>query len=112
MLCENFVKEFGPEVLDTTLACTGRHSRAIGSLAIGKEALWHNDDEKLAFALLEILDFECNKYGDYGLISDRDIRIFLWRNRDLVKRLEIPPPSYIGAVIGCFSFLLGEEEPE
>jgi len=103
MMCDvldGFETTFGAEALAHTLANAGRHSQ---ELVPGLEG------DKLLFALLEILDFECCKYGDaYPTLTEDAIRTFVLCHRQ--KVLALPsPPSYLGVLTGSFSFLCEDE---
>jgi hypothetical protein len=65
--------------------------------------------ERLAFALLEAIDFNCWEYGDApddGMTIE-DAKQWLYKNKELANRC--PPPSFLGLIGSKFDFLNAEE---
>jgi len=100
-IVEDFRKQFGETVLLEVLKHAGLHS---GQLVP------QGQDEKLVFALLEILDFQCYKYEELpeGLTRE-NIEQFLLKHREEVLNMKIPPPSFLGVLAGAFDFLVKRE---
>lgn len=69
-----------------------------------------DESAKVAFRLLEMIDFQCFKYGDNQGIEEDTARDILVRNRDEVLKMDMPPTSFIGLMAGAFSFLTDKEE--
>ena len=67
------------------------------------------ESEKVAFRLLEILDWKCYEYGDSHGLDEKQVMSILHRNRHEILQMRIPPPSYIGLFAGRFGFLSKEE---
>lgn len=64
------------------------------------------EDERLVFALLEAIDFECWKYGDGPTSPSLDeAKAWLRENWPIIKEMSFPPPSFMGLFGGSFSFL-------
>ncbi len=95
-LLQDFENKWGEEEAEEIINRAGLHS---------KNAPKEGDTERLVFGLLEILDFECNKYEDFSGISDDEIKAFLLDHKAEVLALDIEPSSYIGLMCGIFSFL-------
>ena len=86
----------------------------------GHHAKWFNpdvrtgetDEEKLIFALLEMLDFECYDYPScpaQPTPSKEEIKQFLLDHREAVASAKISPPTMLGMLAGTFDFLEEEE---
>ena len=86
----------------------------------GHHAKWFNpdvrtgetDEEKLIFALLEMLDFECYDYPScpaQPTPSKEEIKQFLLNHREAVASAKIDLPTMLGTLAGTFDFLEEEE---
>ena len=99
-VCEDFATQFDDETLATTLAAAGRHSL---------NGVPEDTDDRLLFALLEMLDYECCKYGDApATLTTEGIQSFLLRHKERVGKLP-EPPSYLGLCCGVCDFLAPNE---
>ena len=96
-ILDDFEKTYGKECLEKTLDHAGEHSTEPPPV---------DEEKRLVFALLEILDFDCCDYGCYTELSPEEIKKFLLKHKKAVLEMEIPPPSALGAMLGVFSFLL------
>ena len=67
----------------------------------------YSPDEKLVFAVLEGIDFQCWKYGDAPEdgTTEEIAKTWLKENKSLVSAMKIEPPSYLGAFAGVLDFL-------
>ena len=74
------------------------------------EAQPNDECAKVAFRLLEMIDFQCFQYGDNQGIDEEEAKAFLVRNRDEELEMEMPPTSYMGLMAGVFNFL--REDPQ
>ena len=101
-LLKDFRETYSEDTLGQTLERAGLHGNGLGTPPPYKKR------ERLAYALLEVLDFECNKYGDYGLVTDEQIKEILLRNRKEVTAMKEITPSYMGLMCGVFNFLTEE----
>ena len=103
------IKRFGEEKVNKWISMAGHHARKFNpEVRVGE-----TPEERLIFALLEILDFECYKFKDapcYPGVSKEQIEQFLLDHRQEVKNAEIDPPSYLGLLCGVFDFLFKKEE--
>ena len=95
-LVGDFKKQFGKETYETILKNVGHHS---GS------KIPETKKGKLAFGLLEIVDWQCCKYGDSPIEREKDIKNFLIRHKKELGNIKMEPPSYIGLLGGAYSFL-------
>ena len=69
------------------------------------------EDERLVFAVLEALDFECWKYGDApDGITVEQAKQWLVDNKETIRNMSIEPPSYLGAMCGVYDFLNAPKE--
>ena len=96
MVTEDFKEQFGGQVLEDTIARAGTHS---------ENAPTGGDAERLAFALLEILDFQCCKFGDYAALTDEQVRQFLIEHAAEIRKMPFKPPSFWGLFAGVYDFL-------
>lgn len=106
-LVDDFKRRYGEEIYRKTIERAGIHSSVVGSLAAG-EKLPDDEESRLVFALLEILDYECCKCDCYPYLTEEEIKKFLLDHRDEVLKLRIPPPSYLGVLVGVYNFLFEE----
>jgi len=61
-------------------------------------------EQRLYYGLLEILDFECCKYGDEPEgVTEEDIKQFLLEHKQYINAEALP--SFMGLVAGTFNFL-------
>lgn len=97
-LLEDFISKYGNDLCEIIIERAGIHNSLGSNAPSGKT-------ERLAFGLLEIIDFECNKYGDFEGINDEEIKSFLKTHKNEVNQLEIEPPSYLGLLCGVLNFL-------
>lgn len=104
MIQEEFEKVYGKEQLDAVMEGAGKHT-----LIMGGNIPPESGDERLVFALLEEIDFECPKYGDSAFASCDEMREFLLPFRDAIQEMRFEPPSYVGLMAGAFDFLLKEK---
>jgi len=102
-ILEDFRRQFGEEVLLETLERAGLHS--LSPFGSGEEPP-KDEEEKLIFSLLEILDFDCCKRGCYKLLTEDQIKSFLKKWRREILEMELPVPSFFGFF---FSALLAEK---
>lgn len=66
-----------------------------------------NDEQRLYFGMLEILDYECVKYEDAPAgITEEDIKEYLIVHKDSIT---CEPSSYLGVLGGRFDFLYSGE---
>lgn len=84
--------------LEAAFARAGHHS---------KEAVPEDREQRIYFGLLEILDFQCIKYKDFTLATEKEIKEYLYKHRDNIK---CSPPSYIGLLVGAFNFLVDGDQ--
>ena len=102
LVLEDFKKTFGEECLNECLNRAGCHS---------EEEVPGDDESKLLFSLLEILDYQCCIYKDAPAdLTEENIKQFLLKHKE--KTLEINPPSFIGLFCGVFSFLTDDKKEE
>lgn len=107
-ILEDAIRRFGRDKVDKWIAMAGHHARHYNPKVRIGETL----EERLIFALLEILDFECYLYKDapcYPGVSKEEIERFLLDHKQEVENAKIDPPSYLGLLCGVFDFLLKEE---
>jgi len=115
---EEFIRKYGEKKAKQLISAAGLHSLQLGSLAVAdlkelKDFVNLGDEEKLVFALLESLDFQCYQYSDCPLnvgLSEEEIKQFLLKHRKDILKMKIPLPSALGALTGVFDFLAGEEQ--
>lgn len=91
---EDFKRKFGLELAKVVIEHAGTHTSKVPEAS----------DEKLVYALLEILDFDCIRYDCIGGITNKEIKKFLLKHKDEVLRMNIEPPSYLGLLAGVFDF--------
>lgn len=100
-ITKGFEKEFGREATEALLENAGHHSMSWSKSKTPKKR-----DERLVFALLEVIDFQCVDYGCFTFLSEEEIRNFLLKHKKAIGNMEIDLPSYLGAMVGKFNFLL------
>ena len=103
-LLADFKALYGEEYCRYVINRAGRHSE------YGSSPPKNGKARQLVYALLEVLDFQCNAYGDFEGMSDEAIKEFLLKHKDEVLGMEMEPPSYLGLACGVFGFL-GKLEP-
>jgi hypothetical protein len=60
-------------------------------------------EQRLFFCLLEMIDFECFKYGDAPeSLDEESVKTFLIKHKDNIR---CEPPTYLGAICGVYDFL-------
>lgn len=65
-----------------------------------------SEEGKVIFRLLEMLDYECFKFGDNQGIDEKKAKTFLIRHKEEMKNMkDLKPTSYIGLMAGVFNFL-------
>lgn len=107
-LREDAAARFGVEWVNALEATAGCHSEMRVPLA--------GSEERLAFALLEAIDYNCPDYGwtcperkaFFNVlrgVSVRDMQSLLRAHADAVLNMKIAPPSVIGMMAGAFDFL-------
>ena len=96
--------EHTPEVLseaqlDAVATACGRHTDLSSNPPTDKRAreLW---------GLMEILDFECYRYGDAPKgITVEQVKAYLLAHKEEARTTKMEPTSYLGLVAGVFDFL-------
>jgi len=103
------IQRFGEDRVHKWISMAGHHAlRFNPKVRIGETA-----EERLIFALLEILDFACYKYVDapcYPGVPKEQIEQFLLDHKEEVMKAKIDPPSILGLLAGVFDFLFEGEE--
>ena len=103
------IKRFGEDRVHKWISMAGHHAlRFNPEVRVGE-----TPEERLIFALLEILDFQCYEFKDapcYPGVSKEEIEQFLLDHKKEVENAKIDPPSYLGLLCGVFNFLLEKEE--
>ena len=94
MFKEDFVKTFGTEKW-----------RELQVVYHSTETPPDDESAQVAFRLLEMFDFRCFDYGDNQDIDEDAAKALLIRNRNDVLEMNMPPTSYMGLMVGAFSFL-------
>jgi hypothetical protein len=62
-----------------------------------------DDEQRLYFALLEAVDWQCWFYKDaLETPTEDEAKAFLKKYKD---RIKCPPPSYIGLLTGAYKFI-------
>ena len=62
-----------------------------------------DEEQRLYFGLLEIIDFQCCVYGDAPEgVTEEDVKAYLIEHKDKIK---CEPPSFLGMLTGAFNFL-------
>jgi len=103
---KDFEKKFGKEKMNKCLNLCGHHFYSMGAGATGEKLNLDNDEERLIFSLLEMLDFECFNYNsncNIGLTKE-EIKDFLLLNKDKALKLK-SYPSGLGLLCGVYDFL-------
>lgn len=106
------VERFGEPWVRALEASAGCHTEAGGAAAPAA------GEERLIFALLEAVDFECPVYawncsgrvsGALAGVSLADVQAFLREHRTAVLASRVAPPSWRGLLSGTFDFLREEQ---
>lgn len=99
---EDFKKLYGKDMLIEVVGAAERHSDMTHS------EIPENEEQRLYYSLLKMLDFECFRYGDApkGLTQQKTIE-FLKDHKDLIK---CEPPSMIGLFVGVYNFMMDNDE--
>jgi len=109
-IAEDFKQLYGEKALIELLKRSGKHSKRVGSLAVGAP-ITLTDDHVLVFALLEILDYKCCEEMCYTTLTAEEIKAFLVKHKarvlEMLTKQEIEPPSYLGLLFGVYDFLSG-----
>jgi len=110
-ILEDAINRWGRERVYKWIGLAGHHALKFRhDVKIGE-----TDEEKLIFALLEMLDFECYKYPScptQPTPSRNEIEQFLLDHKEEVLNAKIDPPSLLGLMAGTFDFLVKEKEVE
>ena len=96
IILADFIAMFGQVEADKIIQRAGVH-QSLGQPAPDSE------EDRLLYGLMEILDFECLKYGDYDGLTQDQIKDFLVQHKDSLTNIHIP--SFIGLMAGAFGFL-------
>lgn len=100
------IKVFGKKKVETIISLAGHHAN---TYSIGEpKKTGRNMNEKIAFALMEICDFQCYNFQNSNCnpnISENKIKKFLKKHKKFVLNANIDPPSYLGLLSGSFDFL-------
>ena len=103
-IVEDFIKTFGEKTYQEVMSHAGVHSL---------NPVPSSTEERLVFALLEMIDFNCFKYGDVpeGLTREETIK-FLKKHRTKILDMKMYPPSYLGLLAGAYNFLWENDSDE
>lgn len=94
---KDFIKQFGKDTYKEVLNRAGCHS---------KEKIPVKEKDKFIFSLLEIIDWQCFKYGDLNKkLTEPAIKRFILEHKENILNYKGNPPSYLGIFAGAFSFL-------
>ena len=109
-ILEDAIERFGKDRVDRWVAMAGHHARVFNP----RVRIGETREERLIFALLEILDFECYKFKDapcYPGVPKEQIEQFLLDHKKEVMKAKIDPPSILGLLAGAYDFLFDEKNP-
>ena len=100
-VASNFKKRFGEKKLGQLLGYAGKHA-----LEFGNDKPLEDDDNKLIYALLEALGFECytDRYGCVPL-SEEEIKTFMVDNCGEFASYSGPIPDHLALFCGVYNFL-------
>ena len=94
---EDFIAKFGKDKFEE-LQCVKHSEELPPSDEVGK----------VIFRLLEMIDFNCFKYGDNQGMDENEVRCFLKTHSQEIFGMNIKPTSSIGLLSGVFNFMQGD----